>query len=37
MKLSEQKQMYAERIKVIWKRQIAALSAPGDRALGAAA
>ena len=37
MKLSEQKQMYAERIKVIWKREIAALSAPGDRAMGAAA
>ena len=36
MKLSEQKQMYAERIKVIWKRQIAALSAPGDRSMGAA-
>ena len=34
MKLSEQKQIYAERIKVIWKRQIAALSAGG--AMGAA-
>ena len=29
MKLSEQKHMYAERIKVIWKRQIAFLSAAG--------
>jgi Protein of unknown function (DUF3591)/Bromodomain len=34
MKLSEQKQMYTERIQVIWKRQIAALSAAGDRAIG---
>ena len=33
MKLSEQKQIYSERIKVIWKRQIAALSATGDRSL----
>ena len=33
MKLSEQKQIYSERIKVIWKRQIAALSAAGDRSL----
>jgi hypothetical protein len=37
MKLSEQKQIYSERIKVIWKRQIAALSAPGDRSLDNAA
>jgi hypothetical protein len=36
MKLSEQKQIYSERIKVIWKRQIAALSAPGDRSLDSA-
>lgn len=36
MKLSEQKQIYSERIKVIWKRQIASLSAPGDRSLDAA-
>jgi hypothetical protein len=35
MKLSEQKQIYSERIKVIWKRQIAALSTPGDRLLEA--
>jgi hypothetical protein len=34
MTLSEQKQMYTERIQVIWKRQIAALSAAGDRAIG---
>jgi len=36
MKLSEQKQMYRDRIQVIWKRQIAALSADlGDgRAMG---
>jgi Protein of unknown function (DUF3591) len=33
MKLSEQKEIYSERIKVIWKRQIVALSAPGDRSL----
>ena len=33
MKLSEQKQIYSERIKVIWKRQIAALSVVGDRSL----
>lgn len=31
MKLSDQKQMYRDRIQVIWKRQIAALSDPGDR------
>lgn len=31
--MSEQKQIYSERIKVIWKRQIAALSAPGDRSM----
>lgn len=36
MKLSEQKQIYSERIKVIWKRQIVALSAPGDRSMEAA-
>lgn len=36
MKLSEQKQIYTERIKVIWNRQIAALSAPGDRIMGTA-
>lgn len=30
LKLSEQKEVYSERIKVIWKRQIAALSAPGS-------
>jgi hypothetical protein len=37
MKLSEQKQMYRDRIQVIWKRQVAALSADsGDgRASGA--
>jgi len=34
MKLSDQKQMYRDRIQVIWKRQIAALSDPGDRASG---
>jgi len=34
MKLSDQKQMYRDRIQVIWKRQIAALSDPGDRATG---
>jgi hypothetical protein len=33
MKLSEQKQIYSERIKVIWKRQLAALSVTGDRLL----
>ena len=31
MKLSEQKQMYRDRIKVIWKRMIAALSDSGDK------
>jgi hypothetical protein len=36
MKLSEQKQIYSDRVKVIWKRQIAALSAPGDRSLDVA-
>ena len=30
MNLSEQRQTYVERIRVIWKRQIAALSASGD-------
>jgi transcription initiation factor TFIID subunit 1 len=35
MKLSEQKQIYNERIQVIWKRQIAALSVQGDRGIGA--
>lgn len=36
MKLAEQKQMYRDRIQVIWRRQMAALSADGtDRALGA--
>jgi hypothetical protein len=33
MKLSEQKKMYAERIKIIWKRQLAALSISGDRTM----
>ena len=32
MKLSEQKQVYRKRIQVIWKRQIAALSASGEGA-----
>jgi len=31
MKLSEQKQMYRKRIQLIWRRQIAALSAEGDK------
>lgn len=35
MKLSEQKQMYRDRIGMIWKRQIAALSADsGDKGVG---
>lgn len=33
LKLSDQKQMYRDRIQVIWKRQIAALSDSGDRAI----
>mmetsp|Transcript_17160 Transcript_17160/g.41757 ORF Transcript_17160/g.41757 Transcript_17160/m.41757 type:complete len:1420 (+) Transcript_17160:199-4458(+) len=33
MKLSDQKQMYRDRIQVIWKRQIASLSDSGDRAI----
>ncbi|KAL3943904.1 MAG: hypothetical protein SGBAC_002021 [Bacillariaceae sp.] len=33
MKLSDQKQMYRDRIQVIWKRQITSLSDSGDRAV----
>jgi hypothetical protein len=32
LKLSDQKQMYRDRIQVIWKRQLAALADSGDRA-----
>jgi Bromodomain len=35
MKLSEQKKMYTERIRVIWKRQLAALAAGSERGEGA--
>jgi len=37
MKLAEQKQMYRDRIQIIWKRQIASLSSDiGDKAIGGA-
>jgi hypothetical protein len=34
MKLSEQKQMYRDRVQVIWRRQLAALSMEADKAGG---
>jgi hypothetical protein len=36
IKLSDQKRMYTDRIKVIWNRQVAALSAQSDRGDGGA-